>query len=82
MTRNQLVLVFAVAAVFVGIAVSGSVIVSKNMDDAVNTDIASTGRDGDPRPNGVQEFQNDKAARGPSTATGSKTGGAVPPASR
>jgi len=81
MQRTHVYLIGAVCAVFIVIAIGGSVHVSKGMNKTADQHGLSTGRDGDARPNGVQESQNDKAARGPST-TGSTTEGAVPPASR
>jgi hypothetical protein len=82
MQRTHLYLIGAVSAVFIVIAIGGSVYVTNGMNKAADEHGLSAGRDGDARPNGAQEFQNDKAARGPSATTGSKTEGAVPPASR
>ena len=71
----------AVAAVFVILAVAGSFFTSHKMNRTADEHAMSAGRPGEDRPNGLQEFQHDKAARGPST-TGSDRNSAVPPASR
>ena len=82
MIRNRSLIPLAVAAVlFVFAALIGSAYVSRNMNKAADEHGMSAGRSNDARPNGLQEQQMDKAARGQST-TGSKTEGAVPPASR
>ena len=78
---NRTFVVLAIAVGFVILAVGGGAMVSKNMNRVADQHGMSTGRDGDARPNGLQEFQMDKAARGQST-TGARTDGAVPPASR
>jgi hypothetical protein len=80
-TRNYSVLAAAVAGVFVVLAIAGSVLTSRQMNRIADEHGMSSGRPGDGKPNGVQEFQNDESARGPTT-TGSNTSSAVPPASR
>ena len=77
--RNPLWIVAAVALAFIVIAIGGSVFTSKQMNRAADSHATSAGRTGDPAPNALQEQQDDKSARGPST-TGSNS--AVPPASR
>jgi hypothetical protein len=72
----------AVAALFLIVAIAGSIAVSRHMDRGVDQGaIASTGRRGDPEPNTAQQQEHAKSSRGPST-NGSITGGAVPPAGR
>jgi hypothetical protein len=81
MSRKQLFLIAAVVAVFVLVAIGGSIITTLNMNKGADEHGMSAGRSGDAYPNAIQEHQMDRSARGPSTS-GSKTEGAVPPASR
>ena len=78
---NRTFVVLAIAIGFVILALGGGAIVSKNMNRGADQHSMSAGREGDARPNGLQEFQMDKAARGQSTK-GSKTEGSGPTASR
>jgi len=78
---NSLSIAAVVAAVFLLLAVGGSFFTTRQMNRTADEHAMSAGRSRDGKPNGVQEFQNDKAARGPST-TGSNPDSAVPPASR
>ena len=71
----------AVALAFVVLTVAGSFSPSKKMNRTADEHAMSAGRPGGATPNGLQEFQNDKAARGPST-TGSNPNSSVLPASR
>lgn len=79
--RNKISIAAVVAAVFIVLAVTGSVFTSNKMNRTADEHAMSAGRPGEATPNGLQEFQNDKAARGPST-TGSNPNSSVPPASR
>ena len=79
--RNKISIAAAVAAAFIVLAIVGSFLTSHKMNRTADEHAMSAGRPGDAAPNGVQEFQADKAARGPGT-TGSNPTSAVPPASR
>jgi len=79
--RNKLAIAAAVAGAFIVLAGAGSFLTSHKMNRTADEHAMSAGRPGEATPNGLQEFQNDKAARGPST-TGSNPNSAVPPASR
>ena len=79
--RNKLAIAAAVTGAFIVLAVAGSFLTSYKMNRTADEHAMSAGRPGEATPNGLQEFQNDKAARGPTT-TGSNPNSAVPPASR
>ena len=79
--RNKMSVAAAVAAAFVILAVAGSFFTSHKMNRTADEHAMSAGRPGEATPNGLQEYQKDKAARGPTT-TGSNPNSAVPPASR
>lgn len=72
-------LAVTVAAFFVVLAITGSVLTSRQMNLAADSSNASAGRSGDPKPDTIQQQPNDSAAHGPST-TGQNPDGAVPPA--
>jgi hypothetical protein len=78
-TRNMW-LVAAVGFFFVVLAVGGSIMTTRHMNETATLHDTSAGREGDPRPNTLQNQQNDEAARGRST-TGAGAG-SVPPAAR
>ena len=78
---NKMWLIAIVGAFFVALAVTGSVLTTRHMNETATAHATSAGRSGDARPNTIQDQQNEPAARGPST-TGSSSGGSVPPASR
>jgi len=70
------VLAGVVALVFLAVAVVGSTVISHQMDQvAAESGSSTSGK----APNGIQEQEIDRSARGPSTS-GSPTQGAVPPA--
>jgi uncharacterized membrane protein len=72
------ILVGIIAAVFLAVAVAGSAVISHRMDQtAAESGSSTSGKS----PNGIQEQQTDRSARGPSTS-GSSTQGAVPPAAK
>ena len=52
-------------AAFIVLAVAGGYLTSHKMNRTADEQAMSAGRPGDAMPNGLQEFQNDKAARGP-----------------
>jgi hypothetical protein len=79
--KNKMSVAAAVAAAFVILAVTGSFFTSHKMNRTADEHAMSAGRPGEATPNGLQEYQNDKPARGPTT-TGSNPNSAVPPASR
>ena len=79
--KNKMSVAAAVGAAFVILAVTGSFFTSHKMNRTADEHAMSAGRPGEATPNGLQEYQNDKAARGPTT-TGSNPNSAVPPASR
>ena len=78
---NKISIAAAVASAFIVLAVAGSYVTSRKMNRTADEHGMSAGRPGEATPNGLQEFQNDRAARGPTT-TGSNPNSAVPPASR
>jgi len=78
---NKISIAAAVASAFIVLAVAGSYLTSHKMNRTADEHAMSAGRPGEATPNGLQEFQNDRAARGPTT-TGSNPNSAVPPASR
>jgi hypothetical protein len=78
--RNPIWIALGIAVAFIVLAIGGSFFTSHKMNMAADQTNSSAGRPGDPPPNTVDE-QSTESARGPST-TGSKTQGAVPPASR
>jgi hypothetical protein len=78
---NQLSLAAAVGAAFIVLAITGSFFTSRQMNRTADEHAMSSGRPGDEKPNGLQEFQHDETARGPAT-TGSNPNSPVPPASR
>jgi hypothetical protein len=80
-STSKMWMIVAVGAFFVVLAVTGSFLTTRHMNETATAHDSSTGRSGEPRPNTLQDQQNTEAARGPST-TGSTTGGSVPPASR
>ena len=80
-STNKMWLIVAVGIFFVALAVTGSVMTTRQMNETATAHDSSAGRSGDPRPNTLQDQQNTEAARGAST-TGSTSGGSVPPASR
>jgi hypothetical protein len=72
----------AVAGIaFVALAVGGSLLTTRHMNETATAHDTSAGRKGDPQPNTLQDQQNDDAARGAST-TGAGRDSAVPPATR
>ena len=79
--RSKVSIAAAIGAAFIVLAVAGSFFTSHKMNRTADEHGMSAGRPGEATPNGLQEYQNDKAARGPST-TGSNPSGSVPPASR
>jgi len=79
--RNNVAVAAAVASAFIVLALAGSFFTSHKMNRTAEEHAMSAGRLGEATPNGLQEFQNDKAARGPTT-TGSNPNSSVPPASR
>ena len=79
--RNKIAIAAAVAGAFIILALGGSFLTSHKMNRAADQHAMSAGRRGEATPNGLQEFQNDKAARRPTT-TGSNSNSSVPPASR
>ena len=79
--RNNVAVAAAVASAFIVLALAGSFFTSDKMNRTAEEHAMSAGRPGESTPNGLQEFQNDKAARGPTT-TGSNPNSSVPPASR
>jgi hypothetical protein len=79
--RNKVAVAAAVASAFIVLAVAGSFFTSDKMNRTAEEHAMSAGRPGESTPNGLQEFQNNKAARGPTT-TGSNSNSSVPPASR
>ena len=79
--RNKIGIAAAVASAFIVLAIAGSFFTSHKMNRTADEHAMSAGRPGEATPNGLQEFQNDKAARGPTT-TGSNPNSSVPPASR
>jgi hypothetical protein len=79
--RNQLSLAAAVGAAFLVLAITGSFFTSRQMNRTADEHAMSSGRSGDEKPNGLQEFQNDESARAPATA-GSSPNSALPPPSR
>jgi hypothetical protein len=80
-TTNKMWLIVVVGAFFVLLAVTGSVLTSRHMNETATAHGGSAGRAGDPMPNTLQEQQDKASARGAST-TGTNSGGSVPPASR
>ena len=78
---NKISIAAAIASAFIVLAVAGSYVTSHKMNRTADEHAMSAGRPGDAMPNALQEYQNDKAARGPAT-TGSNPNSAVPPASR
>jgi len=78
---DKISLASLVAAGFVLLAVGGSFFVARQMNTTADQHSMSAGRPGDASPNLIQEQQNDRSARGPTT-TGSNQNSAVPPASR
>jgi len=79
--RSTVWLIATAAATFVVLAVVGGFVTARHMNSTADQHAMSAGRPGDGAPNGRQEFQNDKAARGPATS-GANPNSAVPPASR
>lgn len=79
--QNSMWPVAAIAVVFMLFAMGGSFYVSRHMNRTADIHQSSAGRPGDEKPNLIQEQQNDKSARSPST-TGQNTPSPVPPASR
>ena len=79
--RNRISIAAAVAAAFIVLVVAGSFLTSHKMNQTADEHAMSAGRPGEATPNGLQEYENDEAARGPA-ATGSNPNSAVPPASR
>jgi hypothetical protein len=74
-------LVAVVGILFVVLAVGGSVMTTRHMNETATVHETSAGREGDPQPNTLQDQQSDEAARGTST-TGAGRDSAVPPATR
>lgn len=66
-TRKNLSIAAMVAAVFVVLAIGGSIFTSRQMNRTADEHAMSSGISGEGKPNGLQEFQNDKAARGSAT---------------
>jgi hypothetical protein len=81
MQSTKMWLIVAVGIFFVALAVTGSFLTTRHLNETATAHGSSAGRSGEPRPNTLQDQQNIEAARGPST-TGSTSGGSVPPASR
>jgi hypothetical protein len=79
-TRNMW-LIAAVGAFFLVLAVTGSVLTTRHMNETATAHATSAGREDEPRPNTLQDRENGEAARGSAT-TGASSGGSVPPASR
>jgi hypothetical protein len=73
-------LVAAVGAFFIVLAIGGSVLTTRHMNETATVQDGSAGRTGDPRPNTLQDQEN-AAAPGAST-TGAGRTSAVPPATR
>jgi hypothetical protein len=76
-TRNTW-LVIAVGAFFVVLAVGGSVLTTRHMNETATVHDSSAGRAGDPQPNTLQDQKSDEAARGSTTGAGRTS--SVPPA--
>jgi len=79
--KSTVWLIATAAATFLVLAVVGGFLTARHMNNTADQHAMSAGRPGDERPNALQEFQNDKAARGPTNA-GANRNSAVPPASR
>jgi hypothetical protein len=69
--------VAAVGVFFVVLAVTGSVLTTRHMNETATAHGTSAGREGEPRPNTMQDQQTDAAAP-PAATTG--TGSGEPPA--
>jgi len=78
--NNKIWILGAVALAFIVLAFGGSYFTSHQINKTADTHQSSAGRPSDGKPNLIQEQQDDKSARGPST-TGQNTP-TVPPASR
>jgi len=78
--RSTIWLFATAAAMFVVLAVAGAFITSRHMNSTADIHAMSAGRPGDAEPNGIQEQQNDKSARGPETTGSAIPNTAVPPA--
>jgi hypothetical protein len=82
MQNNKMWLVAAISAVFILIAIGGSVITSRQMNTAADQHAGSAGRPGDPLPN-VRQERNDPPATAPGSSTnGANAGAAAPTAPR
>jgi hypothetical protein len=68
-----------VAGAFLLLALGGSFVTSRHMNKTADEQAMSAGRPGDAQPDGLQEQQLDKSARGPST-TGAPATATVPAA--
>src|SRR5687767_253840 len=79
-TRNMW-LIAAVGVFFVVLAIGGSVLTTRHMNETATAHDSSAGREGEPRPNTLQDQQNGETARGRST-TGAGRDSATPPATR
>ena len=78
--RSTIWLLATAAAMFVVLAVAGGFITSRHMNSTADMHAMSAGRTGDAKPNGIQEQQNDKSARGTETIGSALSNTAVPPA--
>ena len=83
MNSKRLLMAVVAAGVLALLIAAGSMLHSgsKMNSTADNNPGMSAGRSGDPAPNGIQEQQDEKSARGPGT-TGANPDTSVPPASR
>jgi hypothetical protein len=69
--NNRIWLFLAAAVAFIVIVVGGSYFTSRHMNETADNHGTSAGRPGDPSPNLMQTRQNDSAARGGQSTTGS-----------
>ena len=77
---SKMWLVAAVGVFFVVLAVTGSILTTRHLNETATAHGTSAGREGEPRPNTLQDQQTDAAAS-PAATTGAGSG-ALPPASR
>jgi hypothetical protein len=78
MKRNKITPAAIAGALFLILAIGGSILTSHHMNRTADQHMMSAGRSGDPKPNRIND-QDAAAARNPST-TGNDTN--VPPARR